>query len=77
MPNLPIENVGRFGLETDKEPYELEVEAWSAVQNIRFSALGAKKFTGHKVVYETTMLHDPYWLFPWLSQNKFNEWLSI
>ncbi len=67
MPNLPIENVGRFGLQTDKQPYELEVEAWSSVQNIRFSALGAKKFTGHKLVYTTTMLHDPYWLFPWLS----------
>jgi len=67
MPNLPIENVGRFGLQTDKKPYELEVEAWSQANNIRFSALGAKKFTGHKLVYTTTMLHDPYWLFPWLS----------
>jgi len=67
MPNLPIENVGRFGLLTDKKPYELEVEAWSQAQNMRFSALGAQKFTGHKLVYATTMLHDPFWLFPWLS----------
>ena len=67
MPNLPIENVGRFGFETDKQPYELEVEAWSEAKNIRFNALGAKKFTGHKLVYTTTMLHDPYWLFSWPS----------
>jgi len=65
MPNLPIENVGRIGLQTDKKPYELEVEAWSDAQNIRFSALGASKFPGHKLVYTTTMIHDPYWLFPW------------
>ena len=66
MPNLPIENVGRIGLETDKKPYELEVEAWSDASNIRFNALGAKKFSGHKIVYATTMLHDPYWLFSWV-----------
>lgn len=65
MPNLPIENVGRFGLQTDKQPYELEVEAWSSARNMRFNALGAQKFTGHKLVYTTTMLHDPYWLFTW------------
>lgn len=65
MTNLPIENVGRFGLQTDPKPYELDVEAWSSVRNIRFSALGAKKFTGQKLVYTTTMLHAPHWLFPW------------
>ncbi len=65
MPNLQVENIGRFGLQTDPKPYELDVEAWSSVRNIRFSALGAKKFSGQKLVYETTMLHAPYWLFSW------------
>ena len=73
MPNLSIENVGRFGLHTDKEPFEIPVEAWSRADNIRFDSLGASKIKGHAEVL-TGILHAPYWFFPWDSSTGFS-WL--
>lgn len=73
MPNLAIENLGRFGLHTDKRPFEIPVEAFSRADNIRFDSLGASKIQGHVEVLPT-LLHDPYWLFAWESSTGFS-WL--
>ena len=73
MPNLPIEDLGKFGLITDLPPYELPPEAWSRADNIEFNDEGAAKIKGHEEAL-ATLLHAPYWLWPWRSSLGFS-WL--
>ena len=72
MPNIPVENINRYGLISDREPYELPIEAWNVVENVRFTARGAEKFQGHSRQFEAGIFGKPYWLMPWYSSSGFS-----
>ena len=63
MPLVPIYDVGRIGLVTDLPDHELQPEAWTDVQNIRFREGWAEKFTGSEAIYDPPTV-APYWLMP-------------
>jgi len=75
MADLPVNNVGRIGLYTDRKAHEIPVEAWSRADNILFEPDGAGKITGH-VAAAGTPLHAPRWIFPWRDSAGF-KWLYV
>lgn len=75
MPTLPIENLGSVGLVQDLPDHQLPPEAFNSVQNMTFGREGASKMQGNREVY-ATLLHAPYWLFPWKDSTGF-KWLYV
>ena len=73
MANVPFNNLGQYGLHTDRKPHELMVEAWSRADNILFNSEGVHAFPGH-VQAAGTPLFAPRWLFPWQGSGFF-RWL--
>jgi len=61
MPLVHIDNVNKYGVVTDLESYDLPPEAWSLVQNVRFTKRGAEKFHGHEE-FLGGWTFSPYWL---------------
>lgn len=71
MANVPIENVGAFGIIKDASSHTLPPEAWSDGGNVRFIDGKAEKIMGLEEVY-TTPTVAPHWLlsFPEVASNS-------
>lgn len=63
MEPLVLDNIGKYGCIQDIPDYDLPVEAWSVVENIRFRNNYAEKFKGHDEPYGTPSV-APYFLIP-------------
>jgi len=73
MPIVSIENVGRLGIISDVDSYELPPEAWSDGQNFRFINDSAEKIEGEIDVFTAPSI-PPHWLLPWQFSTGF-RWI--
>lgn len=69
MPILQVPKLGAIGAIYDQPPDELALNAWSAVQNMRFREGAAERILGHKQIYSTPSV-TPYWLQPYNQGGK-------
>ncbi len=66
MSTVWINGVGKYGLVADVPPREIPLEAWSAVQNMRFHDEVAERVQGMLSVFDTPSI-VPHNLLPWKS----------
>ena len=63
MPNVPIRDTGRYGLNKDVSPVLLPPNGWSDGRNVRFDNGSVSKITGHESIMSMdTTAHDLIYL---------------
>lgn len=64
MPIVTIPAAGQYGLIADQPAHELPVNAFSAVENMRFKDGSAERFNGSSAVFAVPAV-TPYWIAPY------------
>ena len=73
MPMVDVNGVGRFGIVSDIDAFELPPEVWSDGNNVRFQDGKVKKMPGQSAVFDPPSV-APYALFP-APQNSVFYWI--
>jgi len=70
MPVITLDNLGALGIIKDVKNWELEPEAFTDGQNVRFSDVGVEKTEGHAAVFDPPSI-APYWLLQAFFEGNF------
>lgn len=73
MPVVKLRGLGEIGIITDDEPYDLEANAWSAGNNVRFRHGNVERHKGYRDFFTPSVA--PYGLLPYQATTGDYYWL--